>query len=325
MSESDGASARSKSHIAPLDAPCTYQCAVHHRLPAIYAWFSASFGRVNQRIMNPFDLVQSFIEDCEGAATLSTLSGAFQRAVEDLGFSYFACGSHVDPLHPREAVMLLNYPKPWVKAYSEMQLHSIDPVFARAARSALPFFWDDPTFDSTVKARQRKMLDEARRFGIEHGYTIPVHSPRSPVPIHASCSVIPDGRSHHPHSYFAIQLMAGYLFESATRIMEVPQTNASVPTLSPRQRQCLELAGQGKTDWEIGVILGISQNTVHTHIESAKRRLNVTSRQTAIVCGLAWHQIAYGDAIRVARASPRLDSKNIARRPHPHRRSHLTC
>lgn len=275
--------------------------------------------------MNPFDLVQSFIEDCERATTLSNLSDAFQRALEDLGFRYFACGSHVDPLHPREAVMLLNYPKAWVKAYSEMQLHSIDPVFARAARSALPFFWDDPVFNNSVKSGQRKMLDEARRFGIEHGYTIPVHSPRSPVPIHASCSVIPGrGRSHHPHSYFAIQLMAGYLFESATRIMEVPHGNTTVPTLSPRQRQCLELAGQGKTDWEIGVILGISQNTVHTHIESAKRRLNVTSRQTAIVCGLAWHQINYGDAIRVARAPPRLPSRNIGRRTHPHRRSHLT-
>ena len=274
--------------------------------------------------MNPFDLVQSFIEDCERATTLSHLSDAFQRALEDLGFRYFACGSHVDPLHPREAVMLLTYPKAWVKAYSEMQLHSIDPVFARAAQSGLPFFWDDPAFTSTVKPGQRRMLDEARRFGVEHGYTISVHSPRSPAPIHASCSVIPDGRPRHPHSYFAIQLMAGYLFESATRITEVPQANTSVPTLSPRQRQCLELAGQGKTDWEIGVILGISQNTVHTHIESAKRRLNVTSRQTAIVCGLAWRQINFGDAIRATRAPPRPATGNIARRGHPHRRSHLT-
>lgn len=266
--------------------------------------------------MDPLDIVQSFIESCEQAEKLDDLHRSFESAIARLGYRYFACGSHVDPLKPNNAVMLLNYPRAWVEAYSELQLHKIDPVFAKAESSGVPFFWDEPAFLGTATAEQRRMMSEARAFGIEHGYTIPVHSPRSPIPIHASCSVIPERGRPHRHGHLAVQLMAGYLFESAARLTSAPPDGAKPPKLSPRQRQCLELAAQGKTDWEIGMILGISEHTVHTHIEAVKRKLNVTSRQTAIVCSLAWGLIDYGNALRVK--MPRHSSSSSASKAHSH-------
>lgn len=248
--------------------------------------------------MDCFDLVQSFIEQCERATHTDDLKLAFQHALDRLGFRYFACGFHVDPLHPRDAIMMLNYPRAWVAAYSERQLHLIDPVFVRAGRTALPFFWDSREFKSGVKPRQRRMLAEARRFGIAHGYTIPIHSPRSPLPLRASCSVIPDRRTIHRHSYFAVQLMAGHLFESAARLRHLHRPPVDMPRLSRRERECLELVAQGKSDWEISVILGISAHTVHTYVASAMRRFKVSTRQQALVCALAWHQISFGDVLR---------------------------
>jgi len=254
--------------------------------------------------MDRFDLVQSFIEQCERATHTDDMKLAFQYALERLGFRYFACGFHVDPLHPRDAIMMLNYPRAWVAAYSEQQLHRIDPVFVRAGRTALPFFWDSREFRIGVRPCQRKMLAEARHFGIAHGYTVPIHSPRSPLPLRASCSIIPDdARSIHRHSYFAVQLMAGHLFESAARLGNVHRPPVEMPHLSRRERECLELVGQGKSDWEISRILGISAHTVHTYVASAMRRFKVSTRQQALVCALAWHQISFGDVLR-ARPSP---------------------
>ncbi|AMN47861.1 hypothetical protein ACG33_12275 [Steroidobacter denitrificans] len=248
--------------------------------------------------MDRFDLVQSFIEQCERATHTDDLKLAFQHALGRLGFRYFACGFHVDPLHPRDAIMMLDYPRAWVAIYSEQQLHRIDPVFVRAGRTALPFFWDSREFRIGVRPRQRKMLAEARRFGIAHGYTIPIHSPRSPLPLRASCSVIPDTSSIHRHSYFAVQLMAGHLFECAARLRNLNRPAVETPQLSRRQRECLELVGQGKSDWEIAMILGISAHTVHTYITAAMRRFQVSTRQQALVCALAWHQISFGDVLR---------------------------
>jgi DNA-binding CsgD family transcriptional regulator len=52
--------------------------------------------------------------------------------------------------------------------------------------------------------------------------------------------------------------------------------------LTRRQKDCLHWASLGKTDWEIGKVLGLSRHTVHRHIEAAKLRLEVSTRVQAI-------------------------------------------
>lgn len=47
---------------------------------------------------------------------------------------------------------------------------------------------------------------------------------------------------------------------------------------SVRELECIYWVAQGKTDAEIGDILGLSASTVHHHVERAKRRLNARSR-----------------------------------------------
>jgi len=64
------------------------------------------------------------------------------------------------------------------------------------------------------------------------------------------------------------------------------QAGVSSPVcLTPRQIECLKWASDGKTDWEIGRLLGLSSNTVHRHIELAKRRLCVSTRMQAVNIG----------------------------------------
>lgn len=54
-------------------------------------------------------------------------------------------------------------------------------------------------------------------------------------------------------------------------------------TLSSRERSCLGWAAQGKSSWDIGAILAISENTVNFHIKNAMRKLQTTSRTVAAI------------------------------------------
>jgi DNA-binding CsgD family transcriptional regulator len=266
--------------------------------------------------VNHFDLAQSFIERCKSSARSADLAAAFQQALETLGFRYFACCSHVDPLKPpRWAVMLDTYPEEWVRSFSELQLYEIDPVFIYANRTLLPFFWDAPEFRASLTPLQQEILIEANRYGIAHGHTIPIHSPNSPNAFRASCSVVPDAASIEPSSYATVQLMACYLYDAASREADGQEARAVQRKLSRRERQCLELAAQGKSDWVAGRLLGISERTVHNHIENAKRRLGVATRVQAIVHALATRQISFGDVIK-SEPSEQLDElrSNVSRR-----------
>jgi len=46
------------------------------------------------------------------------------------------------------------------------------------------------------------------------------------------------------------------------------------------------LVARGKTDWEIGTILGISQETVKRHIADARARYDVTKRTQIVLRAL---------------------------------------
>jgi DNA-binding CsgD family transcriptional regulator len=61
-----------------------------------------------------------------------------------------------------------------------------------------------------------------------------------------------------------------------------PEQPAAVAELSAREREVLCWAQQGKTYWEIGCILGITQRTVKFHIQRIKSKLDVVSIAHAI-------------------------------------------
>lgn len=53
--------------------------------------------------------------------------------------------------------------------------------------------------------------------------------------------------------------------------------------LSDREKACLAWSARGKSSWEIGRILAISENTVVFHIKNAMKKLGTSSRTLAAV------------------------------------------
>ena len=56
--------------------------------------------------------------------------------------------------------------------------------------------------------------------------------------------------------------------------------------LSPRETEVLTWAMQGKTNWEISVILSVSERTVKFHVRNAMTKLHSRSRAQAVAVAL---------------------------------------
>jgi len=56
--------------------------------------------------------------------------------------------------------------------------------------------------------------------------------------------------------------------------------------LTRRQFQCLVLVARGRSEVQIARQLGLAANTVHKHIEAAKKRYRVRSRVRLVVRAL---------------------------------------
>lgn len=58
------------------------------------------------------------------------------------------------------------------------------------------------------------------------------------------------------------------------------------PHLSNREAACLHWSSLGKTSWETGIILGVTERTVNFHIGNACHKLGVNSRRAAVALAL---------------------------------------
>ena len=247
--------------------------------------------------MDAIEIANEFVDSASTHADLQSLTSDFQRSLETFGFRYFACGSHVDPLHPAQAIMILNYPREWVELYSERKLHCLDPVFLYCDRMGVPFLWDSDTFLSRTNAAQRRMLKEAKRHGLAHGFTVPLYAPFGMAPTRGSCSVIPYSPTVDRKARSAAQLMAEALFSAAAHLLAPSCCASEWPRLSRRERQCLTHWGNGKSDAVMELLLGLKRATIHGYLENAKRKLNVSTRQQAMAAALALNQISFSELI----------------------------
>jgi DNA-binding CsgD family transcriptional regulator len=56
--------------------------------------------------------------------------------------------------------------------------------------------------------------------------------------------------------------------------------------LTSQELECMRWCREGKTNWEIGEILAISEKTVEFHLTNAMRKLGAANRITAVVQGI---------------------------------------
>lgn len=222
-------------------------------------------------------------ERINGARDLKEIHEACHEITHALGFESFLYCVHIPVSLTRPYQFILSgYPKQWRERYDEQQYLAIDPVMAHARNSLIPLVWADIEQGTT---QVRQLFWEAADFGLHHGLTLPVHGRAG----EASCLSF-SGRTSLPDNSHArldvmrrAQWFGMYIHETVRRIA---LTRANLPQednpLTRREKECLRWASDGKTSWEIGTILGISERTAVFHLNNAAKKLGVQSRAHSI-------------------------------------------
>jgi LuxR family transcriptional regulator, quorum-sensing system regulator CciR len=244
-------------------------------------------------------LVQEFVEAAADAGSMADLRSLIDDACRELGFDYYALVHHIRFGRPTSAhVRLTNYPEEWIAAIRQLNRVS-DPVLRMAERSSTGFRWHRIERLTKLSERDRAVFRQAARHGIGEGFTVPNHVPGEAFgSCHFSVRV---GHSFPEEHVHAAQSIGSFAFEAARRLIAT-QAQPSEKYLEPaplteRQRECLVFAARGKSDSVIAQLLAIRPRTVNEHIEAAKRRYCVATRNQLMVRALFRSEILYCEVL----------------------------
>ena len=73
----------------------------------------------------------------------------------------------------------------------------------------------------------------------------------------------------------------------AERLLAFAEPATERPALTRRECDAISYVAEGKTDWEIGTILGVSEATARFHVDNARRKLGAVNRAQAVACYVA--------------------------------------
>ncbi|MDQ6867883.1 MAG: LuxR family transcriptional regulator [Pseudomonadota bacterium] len=175
--------------------------------------------------------------------------------------------------------LLLNrWPEEWANRYASRGYVAHDATIRRLKSSAEPFLWSElaPYVRDDLSAR--RVMDEATEFNLKEGLTLPLQT------LDRQTLLFSLGGRHveiNSDTRGVLTLVANYAISRA--IMLNPKSNEKAAVvLSPREREALQWASEGKGDWEIGEVMNISEHGADKHMRSVRTKLGVINRTQAV-------------------------------------------
>jgi len=152
-----------------------------------------------------------------------------------------------------------------------------------AAASSVPCWWDDAP--GTISSASLALLGWPSRIAPlvpgTAGLALPVQAPRGRTGV---VLFLGDEIALAPDGLFDIHARCFSLFEAVARIS--PGENASLPSLSKRELECLKLTANGYTSDEIARLLKLSVHTANQYLSNSTQKLNAVNRMHAVAKAL---------------------------------------
>ena len=233
-----------------------------------------------------------YVEKANEADSLERLVGLLEAVSAGLGFDRFTyCTLRSEQKRNKAVeppVVAHNLPESWSQRYTERGYARHDPVMVYAHEFERPYLWDSLSSRFTLDPVQHELMREAREAGLKCGVAVPLHGARAKLSLMSFASSEPDidavGALPSLH-VIASQFHTAYLSMSAAN-------DADAAVLSPRERECLQWAARGKTAWEVGMLMHISENTVKFHLRNAMKKLDSTTSVQAVVKAIRYGLIS---------------------------------
>jgi DNA-binding CsgD family transcriptional regulator len=223
--------------------------------------------------------VDDYIECTRHASSPGEVRSLFLGALQARGYENLVYSSTRNGTV--DEVVWAEFPHGSVEAYRENRWERIDPVLHFSAKARRPFGWDEVTRTMPLSRAQKAFMEECRALGVHSGFTVPFHGPDGQVDI-ISMSARRERPEADPAELYALTAQAWLRVGALREPIRLPER----PLLSGRELECLKWVKEGKTNWEIGVILSISEKTVEFHVKRTLQKLGAANRILGVVLAL---------------------------------------
>ncbi|MEO6278096.1 MAG: LuxR C-terminal-related transcriptional regulator [Roseateles sp.] len=175
-----------------------------------------------------------------------------------------------------------NTPEGYLEVAKDLDVARRDPVMAALMTQSVPTVYDQKTY-TTVGLGEA--WEVQAQYGFKTGIALKLHLPGNKSFLLGvdRDEALPAPGAQLMHMVAGLQLLAAHALTAADRLLgpEVDQTE--IPKLTRRELDVLSWTSQGKTAWEVSVILGMSEKTANFHLGNVMRKLQVTSKYQAVL------------------------------------------
>lgn len=229
------------------------------------------------------DCLQSVVQ----VQTREDFREAIIRFARQIGFDYVSAMTVVDQSAGRtDFISVDNMPLRMVETVAQQEMsYRRDPVMQHCKHGSLPIIWNQDTY---VQHGTPELWEEQAAFGYRNGIALAMHFPEGRHFLMGvdRASQLPTDRRELTRIVADLQLFAVHAQDSAMRLFAPPPAPVERPSLTPREVEALQWTMEGKTAWEVGAILGISERTAVLHLQNAMRKLDVVNKHQAVLKAL---------------------------------------
>jgi LuxR family transcriptional activator of conjugal transfer of Ti plasmids len=180
------------------------------------------------------------------------------------------------------ALALSNYDPEWQSIYVTRKYFTVDPIVKRAKSAKHAFTWCLDLAPPGLSDNERHFYEQASRFGIRAGITVPIRTAYGSTSIFTLASDNPDS-VHCDVDAVAAAAAVGQL-HALISILRATPTSESKDFLDFKEATYLNWIAAGKTMEEVADLEGVKYNSVRVKLDSARKRFNVhTTTHLAVV------------------------------------------
>ena len=234
-------------------------------------------------IIDQFRKLSETIERIDQADTKQALLDHLNHYVKSYGFRHVGIGQLVNPAladKPLSEYGVSNFPQEHTNRWFDDNLIMHDPVTQYATRARNAFTWDVARkFGSKFGQR---LMNEARDLSLDNGLGVPVVIPKMPIGLVTMSHDDPDLSAA---DMLNVELASIHAY---TRFLDLikaePQHKKA--TLTYRETEVLHYVAAGRTNFQIGCALCISEETVRVHTKNIMRKLNAANRAHSVTIAM---------------------------------------
>lgn len=220
-----------------------------------------------------------FIETLPKYKTSKEVGAAFASMIAPHGFLMASCGGSRETPSGRVWDFFFNtWPVEWLLEYQKNDYVRHDMVPSMARLTTTPFTWRELMRNRKQTQKQIEFHKRIGSLGVIDGYAVPIHYPGGDLGL---CVSVASHPIEDLQEQLALHMASFYTHLHCRALGGLNEASSVKAPLTPREIECLKWVLDGKSDTDIGEILGISHATVHFHIERLKKKLGVRTRTQA--------------------------------------------